>query len=70
MGRVLPFRPEAHDLMELWSKAMARTSPPEGIVAIYPEVDPRDARTLALREMVTAWGATVRPRFELRTVRV
>lgn len=70
VGRVLPFRPEAHDLMELWSKAMARTSPPEGIVAIYPEVDPRDARTLALREMVTAWGATVRPRFELRTVRV
>ena len=67
LARIVPFRPELADLWQWWKRA---TPPREGLVVVYPELDPTDPRAAALREVCDVWGTVASPRIRLCTVQV
>lgn len=68
LGRIAPFRPSPHDVWRWWEELGAQRSPPEGLVVIYPHVDPGDPTERAFRALCQAWGRQAHPRVELRAV--
>jgi hypothetical protein len=69
-ARVVPFRPDIGDLWTWWQEQRQMSTPPAGIIIVYPELDDGDPRSVALRELCTAWGAGVSPSLRLCPARV
>lgn len=69
-ARVVPFRPEITDLWTWWREQRDATPTPEGLLVVYPELDPNEDQAIALRELGAAWGVTLSPRLRLHRVRV
>lgn len=68
LGRIAPFRPSPYDLWGWWDDIRQRSPPPEGILVLYPQVDPNDPTERAFRAVCDAWGKRVKPKVELRGV--
>ena len=68
LGRIAPFRPSPYDLWRWWDEIRQRAARPDGIVVIYPHVDPSDPTEKAFRAVCEAWGQHARPQVELRAV--
>jgi hypothetical protein len=68
LGRVAPFRPSHYDLWQWWKELRSLPVWPDGIVVLYPQVDPGDPSEQAFRTVCEAWGRQAHPRVELRAV--
>lgn len=67
-GRVTPFRPTPNDVFRWQEELAAGPARPDGLIVLYPQLDPDSLSERALRTFIDAWGPSVYPRVEVRGV--